>query len=51
MKILKASKYKCCDLCAFQESAHYCKLHSILIKNMDLKRCKDFKQNNPKEQG
>ena len=33
-----------CDHCESQEEGlHYCLLHSIGIKNMDLMRCNDFK--------
>ena len=33
-----------CDWCESQEGSHYCLLHSIFIKNMDLNRCNDFKK-------
>jgi hypothetical protein len=40
-----------CDDCANQEGKHYCLLHSIHIRNMDLMRCGDFewKSNNKGE--
>jgi hypothetical protein len=32
-----------CDWCQHQDAGrHYCNLHSIVIKNMDIKRCDDF---------
>ena len=31
-----------CDDCDSQEGRHYCLLHSIQVKNMDLMRCGDF---------
>ena len=31
-----------CEFCISQEGKHYCLLHSIQVKNMDTKRCKDF---------
>ena len=43
--MLKATKFKSCDTCQCQEDRHYCLLHSILLKNMDTKRCKDWESN------
>ena len=31
-----------CDDCANQEGRHYCLLHTIQIKNMDIMRCEDY---------
>lgn len=32
-----------CDRCKYQEDGrHYCLLHSIQVKNMDIMRCDDF---------
>ena len=31
-----------CDDCDSQEGRHYCLLHGIQVKNMDLMRCGDF---------
>jgi len=31
-----------CDDCVYQEDRHYCLLHSIQVKNMDIMRCGDF---------
>jgi len=47
MKVVNLQIAKCyeesCDTCDSQEGSHYCLLHSIQIKNMDLMRCKDHK--------
>lgn len=32
---------KSCDLCAYAEP-HYCLLHGRSMKNMDIKRCRDW---------
>jgi hypothetical protein len=35
-----------CDDCNNQEEGkHYCLLHSITVKNMDIMRCEDFEYN------
>jgi hypothetical protein len=31
-----------CDDCVYQEDRHYCLLHTIQIKNMDIMRCGNF---------
>lgn len=31
-----------CDGCKAQEGSHYCLLHSVLIKNMDIMTCDDI---------
>ena len=31
-----------CDDCNYQEDRHYCLLHSVQVKNMDIMRCDDF---------
>ncbi len=34
-----------CDFCESQEEGgHYCLLHGIFVKNMDRKRCNDWKE-------
>jgi hypothetical protein len=39
------AKYKdTCDCCRAQEGNYYCLLHGILVKNMNVKRCKDWEQ-------
>lgn len=35
---------KSCDNCNAQEGRHYCLLHGVQVKNMDIKRCKDFEE-------
>ena len=30
-----------CDTCDSQEDSHYCLLHSVMVKNMDIMRCDD----------
>jgi hypothetical protein len=30
---------ECCDTCDCQDGRHYCMLHGIFLKNMDLKVC------------
>jgi hypothetical protein len=34
---------KCCDRCEHAEP-HYCKLYSRPMKNMDVKRCRDWQE-------
>ncbi len=34
---------KTCDDCRYQEGRHYCLLLSFSMKNMDLKRCREWK--------
>lgn len=31
-----------CDDCQSQEGRHYCLLHAMTVKNMDIMRCEDF---------
>ena len=31
-----------CDDCDSQEGRHYCLLHTVQVKNMDIVRCGDF---------
>ena len=31
-----------CDDCQSQEGRHYCLLHTITVKNMDIMRCEDY---------
>jgi hypothetical protein len=39
-KLTKATLTKSCDTCESQEEGrHYCLLHGVVIKNMDIKRC------------
>lgn len=38
------SATKTCDKCNSQEDRHYCLLHSCVIKNMDIRVCKDFEE-------
>jgi len=33
-----------CDNCFYQEGRHYCLLNARTMKNMDIKRCRDWKQ-------
>ena len=33
---------KSCDFCAAQEGRHYCLLLGAPVKNMDVKRCKNW---------
>jgi len=40
-KLTKATLTKSCDTCESQEGRHYCLLHGVMVKNMDMKRC-DF---------
>ena len=40
-----------CDDCDSQEDRHYCLLHEIQVKNMDLMRCGDFEWKDNKEDG
>lgn len=35
---------KSCDECEYQEWGHYCLLHSKMMKNMNIKRCKDWEE-------
>lgn len=44
--LIKASKdpNKLCDNCIYQEGNHYCLLHSVSVKNMDIVACKDFEE-------
>lgn len=36
-----------CDYCESQEGGHYCLLHSLPMKNMDLQRCDDWTECQP----
>jgi len=41
---------QCCDCCAHAEP-HYCRLYSRAMKNMDIKRCRDWKEKEKKYLG
>lgn len=45
-RMLPATKSKSCDNCAAQEGRHYCLLHSMQVKNMDLHRCREWRHEN-----
>jgi len=34
---------KSCDFCFAQEGRHYCLLHDRVMKNMNIKRCDDWR--------
>ena len=38
-KLIKATRTKSCDTCESQEGRHYCLLHGVQVKNMNIKRC------------
>jgi hypothetical protein len=33
-----------CDTCSSQEGRHYCLLHGMIVKNMDIVKCCDWKE-------
>lgn len=42
-KIRRAEHWEgTCDDCQSQEGRHYCLLHTIQVKNMDIMRCEDY---------
>jgi len=42
--------YDSCDFCESQdESKHYCLLHGEIMKNMNIKRCKDWSDGTPRK--
>ena len=44
-KLLKSTPTKSCDTCESQEEGrHYCLLHGVQVKNMDIVRCTDWSQ-------
>lgn len=47
--LMKATDEKSCDTCDFQEGRHYCLLHTMQIKNMDMVRCKNWSDKRAEE--
>lgn len=33
---------KSCDHCAYQEGRHYCLLHGVQVRDMDLRHCSEW---------
>ncbi len=40
--LTKTNRQKSCDFCRHQEGKHYCLLHDMIVKNMDIFRCEDW---------
>jgi hypothetical protein len=41
-KLVNAKWIDSCDFCDSQEGRHYCLLHGVSFKNMDIQRCADW---------